>query len=204
MRFFQLALLFYGLLTIGLAADPQSLGNATINPSLSERSAKITQCLVTPKDGSDKKTIAKIDNYLRTIIRKDRVPSFTDESRGQFMWWVVNLDEGQLKEVQSRKDIAYAGAALEGSSSGIMRQDQNDTSSFDRRPGSLPMRANKRNSEWDYTLEAVDDLAQISIPPGKTDPFDYFNYIFDQTAGQEIYIYNIDSVRMIAHFYEHS
>lgn len=55
-----------------------------------KRLEKKTRYIVIPKDAANKDSLMDVENFLKNATQTDQIYSFTDQSRGQFMWWVVN------------------------------------------------------------------------------------------------------------------
>lgn len=157
--------------------------------------------IITPRDGSDNSTIQDIEYDLKKITEAKKIYSFTDQSRGKIMWWILRATPYQLKEIRQQKIIKFAGR------SGKAAQSYAVNHSFERTPPSLDDDDDDDREPGYFTLTTKDDtqvlkaqsnttkeLRQLSILKDAIDQNQWPDYVYQQAVGKGIYILYIELV----------
>ena len=156
-----------------------------------------TEYVIIPKDKSDKK-IAEIEAYIKDITHSNDIFSQTSIPSNAFLWWITSLNPSQLDTIKRHDDVLAVeenhrirhdipDSAKPLQTRNKLRDDQLELQNFSA--------ISKRDlTTFSIQRNAPKELRQISIPKDKTDLTQYPDFIYEDKAGEDIYIYITDLV----------
>lgn len=202
MRLSAHSVLFIGLLFLGLALCLQSMESPSIeygmgtsiesSNTIEERTGKIFQYVVVPKDGTDAEALNQTESYLQTLTGATHVHSFTCRKRGLLRWWIVDLTPPQVDEVKKQDHVKSVRIDDEVAHHRAIFGPQ--YSILEEFPGAP---VSKRASSYTYQMpkgDSPDHLTQVSQPKGETDYCKYSDFVYEESAGEGIHVYHIEQV----------
>ncbi|KAJ5155470.1 hypothetical protein N7492_008273 [Penicillium capsulatum] len=156
-----------------------------------------TKYIITPKDGTDETTRADIEKFLKKTTRAESIYSFTDQTRGRFMWWTVHATKEQYEQIKGYKGIAYVAAPTKLSDRRAIPTNWTDNRDSPDNSKELPLLSlvtkRDRGQVYQAQSEAPKELRHISIPKGSDDLDEWSDYVYNKAAGENFYIYYISN-----------
>lgn len=157
-----------------------------------------TKYIIAPQKGTDQATRADIEEYIKKITQTESIYSFTDQTRGKFMWWTIHATKEQYEQIKEYKGVGYASAPPKLSDRRAIPSNWTNHRESSHRSvelDSFPL-ATKRDAVQGYKAQAnaPKELRQISIPKGSANADEWPDYIYNIAAGEGFYIYYISNV----------
>ncbi|KAJ5102140.1 hypothetical protein NUU61_004362 [Penicillium alfredii] len=166
--------------------------------NLEHRATATTRYIVSPKNGVDSTGRKIIEVFIKKTINKQKIYSYTNKRRKQFLWWVVECSRDEIKKIKNHKGVKSADESMPLELAYSDEPEPADEDSyFNQTLNESPLMKRDYTPDFVKQLNAVKELRQISIPGVSSRPERWPDYVFERAAGAGAVIFHIEMVNLV-------